>query len=176
MAGRNRLEAALRWGVYYSALLLVAGGAGSADRSSVGGTRAASSVVEPAEPAGLTTAAAVPPPALVFARALQIRADGAVRQNRVDAPVEWVQTTLSSLWQVAGFRGTGKSTQHVYVVELHGRFCCVPGPLGHEPVVTSIFDVLPVGGRPGDSLGGGASAVHPLDLAKLGTVRAFTLP
>lgn len=175
MAGGNRLDAALRWGVYASALLLAASGAGSADRSGVGSTRAASSVVEPAEPAGLTTATAVPPPPLVFARALQIRADGTVRHNRVDAPVEWVQTTLSSVWQVAGFRGAGKSTQQVYVVQLHGRFCCHPGPPGHDPFATSVFDVLPVDGRPSDSLGGGVSAVHPLDIAKLGSVRTFTL-
>ena len=176
MAGRNRLEAALRWGVYASALLLAACSAGSADRSGVGSTRAATSVVEPAEPSGLTTAAAVPPPPLVFARALQIRADGTGQHHRVDAPVEWVQTTLSTVWQLAGFRSAGKSTQQVYVVELHGRFCCHPGPPGHDPFATSVFDVLPVDGLPGDSLGGGTSSVHPLDLAKLGTVRAFTLP
>ena len=175
MAGRNRLEAALRWGVYASALLLAACSAGSADQSGVANTRAATSVVEPAEPSGLTTAAAVPPPPLVFARALQIRADGTGQHNRVDAPVEWVQTTLSTVWQLAGFRSAGKSTQQVYVVELHGRFCCHPGPPGHDPFATSVFDVLPVDGRFSDSLSGGVSAVHPLDLAKLGSVRTFTL-
>jgi len=176
MAGGSWLEAALWLAVCASALLLAASGPGSADRSGVGSTRAASSVVEPAEPAGLTTAVAVPPPPLVFARALQIRADGTGQQNRVDGPVVWVRTTLSSVWRVAGFRGAGRPTQQVYVVELHGRFCCHPGPLGHDPFATSVFDVLPVDGRPSDSLGGGASAIHPLDLAKLGTVRTFTLP
>ena len=176
MHGESRLAAGLRLGVCASALLLAVAGAGSADRSGVGGTRAASSVVEPAKPTGLTTAAAVPPPPLVVARALQIRADGTGQHNRVDAPVEWVQTTLSSVWRLAGFRAGGRSTQQVYVVELLGRFCCHPGPLGHDPFATSVFDVLPVNGRPNDSLGGGTSGVHPLDLAKLGSVRTFTLP
>jgi len=175
MAGGSRLEAALRLGVFASALLLAACSAGSADQSGVANARAASSVVEPVEPAGLTTAAAVPPPLLVVAGARQIQAEATGERNRVDAPVEWVQTTLGSVWQVAGFRGAGKATQQVYVVQLHGRFCCHPGPPGHDPFATSVFDVLPVAGRFSDSLGGGVSAVHPLDLAKLGSVRTFTL-
>ena len=101
---------------------------------------------------------------------------GTGQQNRVDAPIEWVRTTLGAVWRIGRFRGDGNPTQPVYVIQLHGRFCCHPGPPGHDPTATSVFEILPVDGHSGDNLGGGSSTGHPLDLARLGTVRTFTLP
>jgi hypothetical protein len=117
----------------------------------------------------------VPPPPAVLARARQIDGAGTGQQNRVQGPVEWVRTTLGAVWRVGGFRGEGQPSQPVYVVQVHGRFCCHPGPRGHDPTADSLFEVLPVQGHPSDSLGGGAGHGHPFDLTRLGTVHTFTL-
>ena len=177
MAAGNRVDAALRLGVCaLTATLLAAWGTGSGDGSTAGSARTGSSVMGSAEPAGSTTGVTPRAPPIVLARAGRIATGGTGQQNRVEAPIEWVRTTLGAVWRIGRFRGDGNPTQPVYVIQLHGRFCCHPGPPGHDPTATSVFEILPVDGHSGDNLGGGGSTGHPLDLARLGTVRTFTLP
>ena len=157
------------------ALGVTACGTGSPDGSGANNTRTSSAVAGQPTPTGSTAGATIPPPPIVLARAQQIATDGTGHQNRVDAPVEWVRTTLGSLRRNGGFRGDGNPTQQVYVIQLHGRFCCHPGPPGHDPTATSVFDVLAVDSHPINDLGGGASTGHPLDLTRLGIVSTFTV-
>lgn len=160
-----------------AALLLAGCGAASAGGSAAAGSATTSAgAAQSSRPAPATgsaarfaAAATPPPPAIVLARARQ----AAAPPNLVDAPVEWVQTTLGEAWRAGGFRGDDDPARQVYLIQLHGRFCCHPGPPGHDPTSTSLFEILPVHGRPSDSLGGG-SADHPLDLSRLGTVQNFT--
>ena len=176
MAAGNRMDAALRLGVYaLTATLLAACGTGSGDGSTAGSARTGFSVMGSAEPAGSTAGATPRTPPIVLARASRIATGGTGQQNRVDAPIEWVRTTLGAVWRIGRFRGDGNPTQPVYVIQLHGRFCCHPGPPGHDPTATSVFEILPVDGHSGDDLGGGSSTGHPLDLPRLGTVGTFTL-
>jgi hypothetical protein len=161
-----------------AALLAGCGAASPGGSAAAGSATASAGAAQPARaapvtgfPAGLPAAGSPPPPANVLAHARQ----AAEPPNRVDGPVEWVRTTLGAAWRTDGSGGDGDPARPAYVIQLHGRFCCHPGPPGHDPTSTSVFEILPVDGRPSDSLGGGASTGHPLDLNRLGPVHTFTL-
>jgi hypothetical protein len=149
-----------------AALLLTACGAGAATASAGTGQRAGTAPVGGSAALRPTPAS---PPATVLAHARQ----AAGPRNRVDAPVQWVRTTLGAAWRTVRSGGDGDPARPVYVIQLQGRFCCHPGPAGHDPTSTSVFEIVPVDGHPADSLGGGTG--HPLDLSRLGPVHTFTL-
>jgi hypothetical protein len=151
-----------------AALLLAGSGAASAGGSAVAGSATGSAgAAQQSRPAP----APPPPPAIVLAQARR----SAAPPNLVDAPVEWVRTTLGATWGPGRFPGGDDPARPVYLIQMHGRFCCHPGPAGADPTSTSVYEILPVHGGPRDGLGGGGSIDHPLDLSRLGTVHNFTL-
>ncbi len=124
------------------------------------------------QPAGTGTgtgqsSAEVGPPAPVLALARQL----ATAPNQVTGPVEWVSSTAGGLYRLGGFSTDMRASQPLYVVQLRGRFCCHPGPQGHDPTSPIIVETVTPDGRSGPGIGGGA-----LDLSQLGPVHTFRLP
>jgi hypothetical protein len=116
---------------------------------------------------GQSTAAVAPPaPVLALARQLATTPD-----NQVTGPVEWVSSTAGGLYRLAGFSTDMRASQPLYIVQLRGRFCCHPGPRGHDPSAPIIVETVTPDGRPGPGVGGVA-----LDLSRLGPVHTFRLP
>jgi hypothetical protein len=131
---------------------------------------AATATTATAPPSGSAAAAQTPTPPVVLALARSIAGSG---RSRVDNPVEWVHTTLGAFWRLAGFSTNGDPHQQVYVVQLHGSFCCHPGPPGVSGESSVVFEAVPVNGPVGSRGGGGMGA--GLDLIRLGTVHTFSL-
>jgi hypothetical protein len=139
-------------------------------------------------PSTSAAVAEVPPPAAVLARARAISAGLAGNQpgnrNRVEGPIEWVRTTRAAASRVTGLQTAGGAADQVYVMQVHGSFCCHPVPIPapgqptQDGTYRAFFEVLPTSGlRPGELSGpGGSSGDQGLDLTRLGTVHTFPLP
>jgi hypothetical protein len=186
LAGRLRLRRTRR--------RLAAGGAAAAVAAVLTGAvllapgprDAALPAVSPS-PSTSAAVADLPPPAAVLARARAISAgiadDQPGNQNRVEGPIEWVRTTRAAAARVTGLQTGGGAADQVYVMQVHGSFCCHPVPMPAHGRPTQdgsyrvFFEVLPTAGLgPGELSGPGGMGNQGLDLTRLGTVHTFPLP
>ncbi len=124
----------------------------------------------------------VPPPAAVLSRAREIAASAASSgRSRLDDPVEWVATTRGAATRVSGLRTDGDPADRVYVIQLHGYFCCIPMPSkpapGQVPSYRVFWEILPAAGLGPDVIAGpGGLGGDGLDLTRLGTRHTFPAP